>query len=429
MIRTITRIGFLRLLHGRLELLLIFVVPILFFSIFALIFDRQIGDREDTQIDVAIVAGTDNAYRSALQERLQQHLSLRIDEPPTGKPTTREQARQWIRQGRIQAAVILDPSGDPAQPAESPEIELLVDSYDPVATQMLQGLVLQAALQAQAETLATPPLRRLPPAAGTSAQDDAQDDGPPRGQFLDAPRSNAKPADFPSPSDRSPEPVRSALEIAPPRLLVVDVLGEQKANPVVSMYAAGIAVMFLLFSATGGGGSLLEERESQTLERLLATRLTMGQLLVGKWLYLMLVGFLQVSVMFLWAQLVFRVDLWGHLPGFLAMTIVTASAAASFALLLATVCHSRTQLNAISVILVLTMSALGGSMVPRYVMSSSMQRLGLFTFNGWALDGYLKVFWRDLPVGALGPQLLVLGGCAIGFLLIARLLARRWETE
>ena len=110
MIRTITRIGFLRLLHGRLELLLIFVVPILFFSIFALIFDRQIGDREDTPIDVAIVAGTDNAYRSALRERLQQHLRLRIDEPPTGEPTTHEQARQWIRQGRIQAAVILDPS-------------------------------------------------------------------------------------------------------------------------------------------------------------------------------------------------------------------------------------------------------------------------------------------------------------------------------
>ena len=429
MIGTITRIGFLRLLHGRLELFLIFVVPILFFSIFALIFDRQIGDRKDTQIDVAIVDGTNTAYPSALQERLQQHTGLRVYEPPAGERTTRENARQWIRQGRIQAAVILDPPSDPANSSESSEIELLVDSYDPVATQMLQGLVLQAALQAQAEALAASPLRRLPPAPGAPAVDDSTDDGPQRGRFLDAPNSKAEPSDSPSALDESPAPGRLGLEIAPPRLLVVDVLGEKKANPVVSMYAAGIAVMFLLFSATGGGGSLLEERESQTLERLLATRLTMGQLLAGKWLYLMLVGFLQVSVMFLWAQLVFRVDLWGHLPGFLTMTFVTASAAASFALLLATVCHSRTQLNAISVILVLTMSALGGSMVPRYVMSSSMQRLGLFTFNGWALDGYLKVFWRDLPVGALVPQVLVLGGCAIGFLLIARLLARRWETE
>ena len=83
----------------------------------------------------------------------------------------------------------------------------------------------------------------------------------------------------------------------------------------------------------------------------------------------------------------------------------------------------------LSVILVLTMSALGGSMVPRYVMSPRMRELGQWTFNAWALDGYDKVFWRDLPVESLWPQLSVLLLAGVGFLVLARALAIRWETD
>jgi ABC-2 type transport system permease protein len=74
------------------------------------------------------------------------------------------------------------------------------------------------------------------------------------------------------------------------------------------------------------------------------------------------------------------------------------------------------------------MSAVGGSMFPRFLMSEKLQQLGLLTFNGWALDGYLKVFWRDAPLLALWPQVVVLGGLTAIFLGLARLMARRWET-
>src|SRR5690606_32844387 len=143
---------------------------------------------------------------------------------------------------------------------------------------------------------------------------------------------------------------------------VVDVVGDNKSNPVVTMYAAGIAVMFLLFGATAGGGALLEERENRTLDRLLTSGLTMDQLLLGKWIYLTLLGVAQTTLMFVWGQAVFGVDLLGHFDGFLIMTLVTAGAAAAFGLLLATLCRSRGQLNGLSVIVVLSMSALGGSM-------------------------------------------------------------------
>ena len=210
---------------------------------------------------------------------------------------------------------------------------------------------------------------------------------------------------------------------------VVDVMrNDDRKGSLISFYAAGIGVMFLLFSSVGGaGGALLEEAESGTLERLLSTNIGMTGVLIGKWLFLSLIGFAQLTVMFLWGRVAFGLPLFSHIPGFVVMTVVTAAAAAAFGLVLASLARTRAQLSGFSTILILTMSALGGSMFPRFLMSETMQKMGLLTFNGWALDGYLKVFWRNAAVWELWPQVLVLSVLGATFLGIARLLGRRWE--
>lgn len=205
----------------------------------------------------------------------------------------------------------------------------------------------------------------------------------------------------------------------------------------ISYYAAGVSVMFLLFSMAAAGGALLDETESGTLERLLSTRVSMSQVLLGKWLYLTMLGLAEVSVMFLWAAIAFHLELFtpGRLAGAAAMAIVTAAAAAGFGLVLATACRTRAQLNSISRVIILVMSALGGSMVPRFVMPKFMDTAALFTFNGWALDGFLKVFWyNDLhatiaqSLFSLIPQLAMLSVLAAAFVAAARILAKRWEA-
>jgi ABC-2 type transport system permease protein len=132
--------------------------------------------------------------------------------------------------------------------------------------------------------------------------------------------------------------------------------------------------------------------------------------------------------MFLWGRLAFGLDLFHHLPGFFVMTVFTAAAAAGFGLMLATLARTRAQLSGMSTILILTMSSLGGSMFPRFLMSETMQKFGLLTFNAWALDGYLKVFWRNAAIWQLWPQVLVLAVLATVFMTLARTFARRWEA-
>jgi ABC-2 type transport system permease protein len=187
-------------------------------------------------------------------------------------------------------------------------------------------------------------------------------------------------------SAHSPAPRSGAAAGGLVDVEVRDVLGETKKNPTSALLAAGLGVMFLLFSAAGAGGALIEEAESGTLDRILATRVSMGKLLLGKVAYLSSVAVTQLILMFAWGELFFGLELHSHVPGFLIMTFVTAVACSCFGLVLAALSRSRMQLVALSNLLILAMSALGGSMVPRYLLSETVQKFGLVTLNAWAID-------------------------------------------
>jgi ABC-2 type transport system permease protein len=448
MIPTLLRIALINLRRDRVVQAMAFLLPIIFFSIFAGVFGSQ-GRDTTAQVRVAVV----DEDRSPASERLvaalgrETGLRVRTTAAPAGAPSRaprttldRVLALALVRDGDVPVAIVI-PAGFGAGlgsfDAGAKEIQLLADKSDPVAPQIVSGLLQRVAMTAAPDLLAKQGMGLFQKYGGplTPRQREAMDswtdilDGrtPRPGTVAESTRGRAG-----TPGDGARPP--AAKSAGDPQfggliaVKVVDVLGEKKTNPVIAFYAAGIAVMFLLFSASGAGGTLLDEVESGTLERLLTSKAGMGTVLAGKWLYICLLGVFQITVMFVWGMLAFKLDLLHHLPGFFVMTIFTAAAAAGFGLVLATLCKSRQQLGGLSTILILTQSALGGSMFPRFLMSEGMQQMGLFTFNAWALDGYIKVFWRDAPLTALWPQLAVLTALTVVFLTVARMLAKRWET-
>ena len=60
------------------------------------------------------------------------------------------------------------------------------------------------------------------------------------------------------------------------------VVGEEQAQPDGVVLCGAIGVMFLLFTASSSAGSLLDEADSGTLDRVLSSRVTMTKLLAGK---------------------------------------------------------------------------------------------------------------------------------------------------
>ena len=390
---------------------LAFVVPIAFFSIFAMIFGPKGSSVTGTSRVVLAVADESNTAESrALITALQGDSSLRVltltkpKAPATPKPFTRAIVEGMVKTGEVSVALVLPAGIEHAImsfTADRVRALVLYDPSDPVGSRVVAGLLQRAALRSSGIL------------AGAS-------------QIVRSVRSATD-------TDTAAAGPASAAEddesiMLPLRIESRALLGEKRDNPMVAFYAAGIAVMFIMFSAASAGGVLIEETESGTLERVLTSGLGMGGLLVAKWLYITSLGVLQITVMFTWGMLVFKLPLLEHLAGFAIMTVCTAAAAAAFGLVLATLSRTRQQLSGLANLLVLSLNALGGSMFPRFLMSESLQKFSLVGFNAWALDGYLKVFWREQPLASLLPQVAVLLGFTALFLLLARQLARRWEA-
>ncbi|MGD0823764.1 MAG: ABC transporter permease [Terriglobales bacterium] len=419
------RTALIGLRRDRGALALSFILPIGFFSIFAVIFG---GQRDTTpKISVLVVDEDHSAASQSLVRGLEREGSLRVKTKPEPKQGTEQPeytaatAEAAVKAGTAPVALIIphgfgeNPISFGAPNPNQPTIQLLKDSSDMIAPQVVAGLLQKVAMTSMPDTMAEQGLKYMDQYAGgfTAEQKQKIDAGLEALRKRESADQQAGSAD----SNRGmPIPVTTR-----------DVVGENKNNKMVSFYAAAIGVMFLLFTASGAGGSLLDEAESGTLDRVLSTRVTMGTLLAGKLCFCVLLAFAQLVVMFTWAWLVFKVDFPGHIPGFVIMGISTAFAVGAFGMVLASICRTRAQLGPLSTLVILLMSSIGGSMFPRYFMSEAMQKAGLLTINAWAIDGFTKVFWRDEPISHLWPQVLVLLAIGVVLSAIARRLARRWE--
>ncbi|MBC8479300.1 MAG: ABC transporter permease, partial [FCB group bacterium] len=188
---------------------------------------------------------------------------------------------------------------------------------------------------------------------------------------------------------------------------------------------AGTVVMMLLFSVAGMGTGLLLEREEGTLKRLLMSPISPNSILFGKLLSALVVGVSQILVVFVFAWIVFDLDLMINLPAVILMVIATAWACSSFGIFLAAISTSRKQVEMLSTLIILIMSAIGGSMIPLPVMPAIMQDLAVISVNYWSIQGFFDIFWRQLPLVDILPRLLVLTGIGAFLIFLSQLFFRR----
>lgn len=418
MIVSVVRAGWLNLRRDRAALMLSFIVPIVFFSIFAGIFGAQKSKTPKTAVVIADLDRSDTSRRLIDALKRESALNLVLTPKKSITPFDAQSAEAYVRAGDAPVALVI-PKGFGTTKirfgakSSGPAFRLLSDSADPIADQVVGGLLQKTMMMSMPETMMDAGVAEVDRwSGGLTPQQKATIDQNMKGYRTFSVRTPAAGA---TSSD-------SLI-----RIDKTDVVGQNKSNIIAALYAAGIGVMFLLFTASNAGGALLEESESGTLDRILTTRLTLTQLLLGKLVYLWTLGFTQICVMFVWGAIAFRLELIQHLGGFLIMALSTSLATSAFGLLLAGVCRTRAQLAAISTLVVLSLSAIGGSMFPRFLMPPGLQKAGLVLFNSWALEGFTNVFWRELPLSSLALPVAVLIGWAIVFFVASRQLTKRWE--
>ncbi|HXI12702.1 MAG TPA: ABC transporter permease [Thermoanaerobaculia bacterium] len=423
MILSVMRAGWMNLRRDRAALVLSFVVPIVFFSIFASVFGGK-GKGQTSKITLAVADEDQSLHSGNLLDALRGDSALKLVEAPPGKGEMKfnaATAEAFVRAGSAPVALVI-PKGFGATKIDfagsngtgQPTLLLVADTSDPIASPMVNGLLQKSVMTSMPHMFMQGGVAVVDQFSGglTPEQHANLDKSFSMLQMSSAAQGKTSGAGSPMVN-----------------IKVNDVLGATKKSPMVAFYAAGVGVMFLLFTAANAGGALLEENESGTLDRILTTRLSLTQLLVGKMAYLTTLGVTQLTIMFVWGAVAFGLELFSHLAGFFVMAVATALACSAFGLLIASLSRTRAQLSAITTLCVLTLSAVGGSMFPRFLMSETLQKVGLITFNAWALEGFIKVFWREQSVASLWPEVAVLLATTMVFFVTARKLTRRWEIS
>jgi ABC-2 type transport system permease protein len=179
----------------------------------------------------------------------------------------------------------------------------------------------------------------------------------------------------------------------------------------------GYTVFGVFFIVGTMASSILAEKKDGTFRRLLVAPLPKPVLLAGKILPYYLVNMIQIGIMFGAAHLLFGMA-FGDPLAMIAISMSMAAAATGLGMLVAALGKTDAQIGGLTSLLTLTMSALGGCLMPVYIMPDFLQKLSRFIPHAWAMQGFQDVLVRGYGLAGVLPETCILLGFAVAFFMI-----------
>jgi ABC-2 type transport system permease protein len=185
----------------------------------------------------------------------------------------------------------------------------------------------------------------------------------------------------------------------------------------------GFAVMFIFINVAFSAPSLLTERESGTLRRLLAAPLPRGTVIAGKMVAYTLLASLQVLLLFAVAFIAFDMPMGQSPVALVVLSLIAALVSASMGMMIAGVTKSAKQANTLGVILGLVLAAIGGCLpmagITPYRAEGPIGFLSRLTPHAHALEGYYRLMLENGTLTTVLPQIGILLAFGIVFMLVA----------
>ena len=201
--------------------------------------------------------------------------------------------------------------------------------------------------------------------------------------------------------------------------LRVEQVGEIAPFNTSNFVLPGYLTMFVFFTAAMGAEALARERQTHTLERLMANGVRRESLIVGKFLAGGIIGVVQVAVMWIVGALAFGIDLGASPVAVVLLSLLMVVASAAFGVMLASFVSNVRTASAAGVLTSLVLAPLGGSWWPLFITPPFMQSLGRLTPHGWANGGLNKLMLFGAEFTDVGPEMIALVVFAAVFLAIA----------
>lgn len=399
-----------------------FLLPITLIAVFGAVFGSMASDdgggipRQTIRIADADQTGASRKFIEALGKSALAEVVLEND----GKPFTRDELVDAIKKGRAPLALVVEKGFEAGLEKNArPALELLRDPAKEmefrIASQALMPAVMEATGGRQAKNM---PLAIVRSFVGDEAfsKADTSDLEKKSADLYEAMSRWTGAADS-RPGGGAPG---ASFDYMGSMLGLKDTVvtpdnqsaGERKKMGMLAQSVAGTAVMMLLFGLAACGTTILQERDTGTLRRLLITPAPRSAILAGKFVFTFAIGMLQLAVMFAFGALVFRIPILRDPGALLLVSLATCAACTGFGVFIATIARTQKQVEGISTLAILLMSSLGGSWWPLFITPKWMQIAGHFTLNAWAMDGFLGVLAYRLPISDLLLPLGVLFGVA-----------------
>lgn len=404
MIVAVFRAMLLAILRDRGAFAMAFVLPPLIYVIFAAIFSVATGG--DLRVKIAIVDNVKSESSARLVAALGDSKELRV---VAGPATTEAGLETMVRRSEIDAGLII--RADPAdlERRQTP-IRVIGDAGRAIAVPIVTGHLLKLFGEYLPDVSYQQAVADLEQQLGGLTADQQRK----RDAVIADLRREAK----------EPGPKAGSL-----RDMLVDnvmIKPANAANAAVVYYAGAVTFMFLLFAAAQSAMSLIDERESGVVDRIVASTGGVGVVITGKFLFLLLQGIVQSALIFAIASFAYGVNTLERLPGWTLTTVAAAACAASLGLLIAAACQSRQQAATLSNFMVLVLSAIGGSMVPRFLMPPWLQDISWITPNAWTIEAYHRLLWQNTPLTEiLVPVSILCGASLIGLVMATVFLRQR----
>ncbi len=191
----------------------------------------------------------------------------------------------------------------------------------------------------------------------------------------------------------------------------------------VNQFLPGIVTMFVLFAVTLSARAIVEERRKGTLERLLTTRLSVGQLFMGKFLASVSRGFVQTLILLVLAYIVFQLFTPFSFIEALVIALIFAAAASALGLIIASIARSEDAATWIASVFTMAMVMLGGTFF-KMPEGTVLYTISRFSINTYANDALNTLIAQGGSLADVGLELGVLAGVIVVGLVLSRILFR-----
>lgn len=185
-------------------------------------------------------------------------------------------------------------------------------------------------------------------------------------------------------------------------------IGEVKPLNPANFVIPGYLVMFVFMAAATAAESIVKERQTNTLERLLATSVSKESILGGIFTGTAAKGIIQIIIFWGVGILYFKVDLGMSPAGVIILSLLMVIMSSAFAVMLATLVRTVRSAASLAVITALILAPLGGCWWPLFVYPGWLQNIAKVTPHAWATEGFNKLMLFGADFGDVVPSILAL---------------------